>query len=313
MLLDIETTRPGIDFVAAAQDAVAQSDLMICLIGRQWLRIEDDHGRRMLENPEDPVRVQIATALAKGIPILPVLVRDAPMPNSAELPADLKGLARLQSFSLSDRVGGDLKMLGELVEVFLHPKKGGKDSARLYRKPPGPGDTGPSPVLLPPVQAITPPNETCIAKWKGMVNFEESYPARIRSITSVHKGAGDDLAEDFLGEIGVEAALYHDPTGHTNPLTLEVWLFDRLKLAATTLVISSPAAASDPTTMLRAARRGKIVPSAGEMRFAIETETLYAEVGVSQMQYSGDVAHLYIRSAHFEFRVWRKEDLATPA
>jgi hypothetical protein len=311
LVLDVRAKRAGEDFVAGVQDAVTKSDLLICLIGRQWLMIEDEHGRRMLHNPEDAVRVQLATALAADVPVLPVLVRDAPMPTSNDLPDDLKPLARLQAFNLTDRVSGDLKNLVDLIKAIHKNGRKSKQAAVYYHHPPGPGDTGPSPVLLPPAQSIHPPaDQTPLMDWKGTVNFEESNPAVIRSIVAIEAGKGDQLTEKFLGEIGVEAVLYHDVPKQLQPLTLEVWLFDRANLSATTLVIASPAATADPTTMLRAARRGKIVPAVGEMKFAVESEGLYGEVGVSNMAFSGDVANLYIRSAQFGFRVWPKPEEA---
>src|SRR5262249_61965609 len=45
------------------------------------------------DGPEDFVRVEVTTALARGIPVVPVLVGGTPMPTAGELPPGLEALA----------------------------------------------------------------------------------------------------------------------------------------------------------------------------------------------------------------------------
>jgi hypothetical protein len=49
--MDIDTMEPGLDFVEVIEQAMGSCDALIALIGRQWLTITDDSGRR-LDNPE---------------------------------------------------------------------------------------------------------------------------------------------------------------------------------------------------------------------------------------------------------------------
>jgi hypothetical protein len=56
--------------------------------------VSDRGGRRRLDIPEDFVRLEIATALKRRIRVVPVLVEGAMMPESSELPDDLKALVR---------------------------------------------------------------------------------------------------------------------------------------------------------------------------------------------------------------------------
>jgi hypothetical protein len=86
----------GVDYRRVLTDAVAQSDVMLVVIGRQWLRVADERGHRRLDNPGDPVRIEVEAALARGIPVIPVLVQDAPMPQERELPPSLAPLAYRQ-------------------------------------------------------------------------------------------------------------------------------------------------------------------------------------------------------------------------
>jgi len=64
--MDVDTIKPGVNFVEAVEQAVGVCDGLVAVIGREWLGASDDSGRRRLENPEDLVRLEIATALERG-------------------------------------------------------------------------------------------------------------------------------------------------------------------------------------------------------------------------------------------------------
>src|SRR5688572_20152774 len=63
VFLDIDWIKPGVDFMQVITQAIAQSGVMLVLIGPQWLAADPD-GRRRLEEPYDPVRVEVQIALA---------------------------------------------------------------------------------------------------------------------------------------------------------------------------------------------------------------------------------------------------------
>jgi hypothetical protein len=85
---------------------------MLVLIGPHWLDARDDAGQRRLDQPDDWTRQEVATALKRGIPVVPVLLEDTPLPRADQLPADLQELASRQQFSLADaRWRGDVKTL----------------------------------------------------------------------------------------------------------------------------------------------------------------------------------------------------------
>jgi hypothetical protein len=73
--------------------AVGQCAAMLVVIGRRWLDVAEPHGRRRLDNPNDFVRIEIEDALARGIPVIPVLVQGAPMPRADQLGPSLAPLA----------------------------------------------------------------------------------------------------------------------------------------------------------------------------------------------------------------------------
>lgn len=94
IFMDVDTIEGGTDFTKVLEDAVQSCDVLIALIGGQWLSIKDKDGERRLDNPEDFVRVEIATALKRNIRVIPVLVDGVDMPQPTDLPENLKTLAR---------------------------------------------------------------------------------------------------------------------------------------------------------------------------------------------------------------------------
>jgi hypothetical protein len=81
--------------------AVGSCDVLLAVIGDQWLTITDEQGRRRLDDPADFVRLEIQAALKRDVRIIPILVGGAHMPDADELPDDLTGLVRRQALELS--------------------------------------------------------------------------------------------------------------------------------------------------------------------------------------------------------------------
>src|SRR6266481_5488072 len=81
IFMDIDAIALDDDFVKGIEKTVAECDVLIALIGEHWLTSTDERGSRRLENPEDFVRIEIATALERGIRVIPVLVDGALMPR----------------------------------------------------------------------------------------------------------------------------------------------------------------------------------------------------------------------------------------
>lgn len=94
LFIDIDGIPAGVDFIQHISDQVGQCDILLALIGPDWLAAADPQGRRRLDDPSDFVRVEIATALNRGITVAPVLLDHAPMPLPDQLPADIAELSR---------------------------------------------------------------------------------------------------------------------------------------------------------------------------------------------------------------------------
>jgi hypothetical protein len=117
VFMDVASIEPGTDFVAAIEQAVNACDVLVGVIGRLWLDASDAQGMRRLDDPNDFVRLELASARRGGVRILPVLVQGAQMPKAEDLPEELAALARLQAHELSDsRWHSDLESLLLAIE-----------------------------------------------------------------------------------------------------------------------------------------------------------------------------------------------------
>jgi hypothetical protein len=102
ILRDIDAIPPGIDYVEQIDRLVRQCDLMLVLMGESWLSVQGPGGRRRLDEPGDMVSLEIAAGLERGIPVIPVLIQGARMPDQDELPDRIQALARRNALEMSD-------------------------------------------------------------------------------------------------------------------------------------------------------------------------------------------------------------------
>jgi TIR domain len=89
---DVHSIPIGVEFRKYIDVEVSKCDVLLAVIGDDWVNAPGD-ARRRLDDLNDLVRIEIETALAREIPVIPVLVGDASMPQESELPGELKGLA----------------------------------------------------------------------------------------------------------------------------------------------------------------------------------------------------------------------------
>lgn len=99
---DVDDIAPGEDFAKAVHEKIQASDVLIAVIGARWLGITDAQGRPRLQNPQDLVRREIASALERDIRVIPVLVHDGRLPAADALPADLRPLVLRNAIELRD-------------------------------------------------------------------------------------------------------------------------------------------------------------------------------------------------------------------
>jgi hypothetical protein len=105
---DFDSIPLGKDFKKIIMDQVQKCDVLLALVGRSWATCLDPKtGLRRLDNADDFVRVEIGTALDRGIPVVPVLLDDASLPETDQLPNDLRSLFDRQAEFISFRTFDD--------------------------------------------------------------------------------------------------------------------------------------------------------------------------------------------------------------
>jgi hypothetical protein len=100
VFMDIENIPGGMDFREHITTILQRCDILVALIGPNWNKA-DDNGQPRIQNRGDWVRIEIETALAKRIPIIPILIDRTPPPKPEELPESLRPLAYIQAMEVA--------------------------------------------------------------------------------------------------------------------------------------------------------------------------------------------------------------------
>ena len=90
---DVDSIPLGTDFREVISDAIQRCDVLVVVIGEEWLEVKDETGGRRIDDPNDFVRLEVSSALDRSIPVIPVLVGGATIPTQESLPAPLQRLA----------------------------------------------------------------------------------------------------------------------------------------------------------------------------------------------------------------------------
>lgn len=102
VFMDITGIDPGVDFVHTIEDAVGSCDVLLAIIGPEWLSCTDAGGHRRLDDDADFIRLEISAALKRSVRVIPVLIAGASLPSPPALPEELKSLGRRQTVELRD-------------------------------------------------------------------------------------------------------------------------------------------------------------------------------------------------------------------
>src|SRR4051794_2677355 len=86
VFMDVDAIDPGADYGDVIDKAVGSCDVLIAVIGQDWLNATDGKGERRIDDPDDFVRLEIQAALGRDVRVLPLLVQGAVMPSADELP-----------------------------------------------------------------------------------------------------------------------------------------------------------------------------------------------------------------------------------
>lgn len=124
-----ETISQHAEAAEVIEERIARVDVLLVVIGPDWLATVAG----------DPARLEIATALQHGIPVIPVLTQHARMPERAALPEGLAALADETPFELlvafwEDGVAQLVTRLTEIESDLQRRMDAREDAQATYRK-----------------------------------------------------------------------------------------------------------------------------------------------------------------------------------
>jgi hypothetical protein len=122
VFMDVDNIPFGIDFRDHIHAVLSKAAVLIAIVGPDWLGIDADKHRR-IDDEDDPVRVELETALKQKLLVIPVLVNNAGMPKANTLPESLRGFSFLNAAPVD--VGRDFRphvdRLIRSIETALSP------------------------------------------------------------------------------------------------------------------------------------------------------------------------------------------------
>jgi TIR domain-containing protein len=135
IFFDVDTIPPGTNFEQRINNELDHSDVVLVLIGNQWLESKDQEGQRRLDQPLDYVRVEVESALKKNIAVIPILLQGTHMPSPNVLPEPLQDLSRRNAIRLNDdHWVSDCSLLAGILKNTLHVSRSLKErKIRRYR------------------------------------------------------------------------------------------------------------------------------------------------------------------------------------
>jgi hypothetical protein len=120
VFMDVSGIAPGSDFRKAIDENVASCGVFLTIIGPNWVNVSHPDGGRRLDDANDFVRLEVGSALARNIAVIPVLVHDARMPRPDQLPENIKDLAFRNSVEISHaRWNSDVQLLIAALKQYV--------------------------------------------------------------------------------------------------------------------------------------------------------------------------------------------------
>jgi hypothetical protein len=134
VFMDFDSIPFGVDFRDKIKHTLERARVVIAVVGPGWAG-NRDAGKRRIDDPTDFVRMEIAAALERGIPVIPVLLDHTAMPSVDDLPEELRSFAFRNALILD--TGVDFhhhagRLIGGIHElVGSHPPAKSKRRALL--------------------------------------------------------------------------------------------------------------------------------------------------------------------------------------
>jgi hypothetical protein len=119
VFMDVDSIEPGLPFDQVIKQAVERCDILLAVIGKNWIAQSNGRGPR-IDNPADFVRLEIAAALSGNVRVIPVLLDGVSMPAQEALPEPLRALALRNAVEVSNsRFSSDMERLNEAIDSIF--------------------------------------------------------------------------------------------------------------------------------------------------------------------------------------------------
>ena len=119
LFMDVEKLRGTNDFPETLKQEIRASSVLLVMIAKEWLWLEDANGRR-LGRVDDFVTMEIALALHLDKVVIPILVNGVPPLQEQDLPPVLRQLWKCNALPLAnDRFEGDVLKIAKTIGNHL--------------------------------------------------------------------------------------------------------------------------------------------------------------------------------------------------
>ena len=103
IFMDIDKIEPGLDFTQVISKYLNSSEIMLAIIGPDWMAYNAEKQTYRINDNNDWVRKEIATAWQRNIRVIPILIDGGTTPEEEQLPEDLKPLLLRQAYEISNK------------------------------------------------------------------------------------------------------------------------------------------------------------------------------------------------------------------
>ncbi|MEA5466057.1 4a-hydroxytetrahydrobiopterin dehydratase [Leptothoe sp. PORK10 BA2] len=225
VFMDTSSIDLGTQWAQELEDALQFSQIVIVVIGPDWLRISDEWGMRRIDQENDWVRREIETALTSGKKLFPVLVKGAKLPPADKLPTSIRELTQRQAVDIRDAYWDhDIQLILQQLRVEVNPKQlktnPAVDDNQLY--PTAPPEK-PDPIQEDKLNVAL---SASLSNWKKVVSPLPENPDKVRTeLFRSYRFKSFLDAIGFMNQVapGCEIALHH-PRWENIWRTLNVYL-----------------------------------------------------------------------------------------
>jgi hypothetical protein len=138
VFMDVTGIPYGVDFRERIRREFEGAKVLVAIIGPAWLGHKDGGSTRIQERL-DPIRAEIATALASKLMVIPVLVDGATMPAEEDLPPNIGRFAYLNAMRVDS--GADFSVHIERLIAVIDASLGRVSAAAPNQKAVAPATT----------------------------------------------------------------------------------------------------------------------------------------------------------------------------